>query len=91
VLSHSFSEPEKSVIVLADFDGVTYRIATTEDKSALLISMGMICFKELESYGAAQVLSREYGAYYQSTPEPGYDVTLKVDLRSLPTDIGLKN
>jgi actin related protein 2/3 complex, subunit 2 len=82
------SEPERSVVVLADFDGVTYRITTTEDKTTLLVSMGMSCFKELESYGAAQVLAREYGAYYQSTPESGYDVTLKIDLQSLPADTG---
>ena len=51
--------------------------------------MAISCFKELENYGASQVLAREYGSYYQSTPDVGYDVTLKIDLQTLPQNIGI--
>ncbi|KAJ3275015.1 hypothetical protein HDV01_001521 [Terramyces sp. JEL0728] len=59
----------------------------SENKNLLLISMAMICFKELEQSGASQVLAREYGSYYQPTPEAGYDVTLSIDLQTLPADV----
>jgi actin related protein 2/3 complex subunit 2 len=84
-----YSEPEKFIILLADFDGVTYRLSS-ESKTTILLSMRMSCFQELDSYGASQVLAREYGAYYQhGRPEPGYDATLSIDLASLPADKGI--
>jgi actin related protein 2/3 complex subunit 2 len=73
---------------LADFDGVTYKIAIT-NKTDLTFSMSLVCFKQLLEYGAQSVLQREYGAYYQLTPEPGFDVTLSINLQSLPSDIGI--
>ncbi|KAJ3321480.1 hypothetical protein HDV06_004149 [Boothiomyces sp. JEL0866] len=81
------SDADKGISVLADFDGVTFRISNSENKNILMISMAMICFKELEQFGASQVLAREYGSYYQPTPEPGYDVTLSIDLQTLPADV----
>jgi actin related protein 2/3 complex subunit 2 len=81
------SEPDRTSTVLADFDGVTYKIAT-EAKTVLTLSMAWRCFKELQQYGAEQVLAREYGGYLQSTPEIGYDVTLSIDLQQLPADTG---
>jgi hypothetical protein len=47
--------------------------------------MSMKCFSELKNYGAESVLKREYGDMYQSIPEPGYDVTLKLDLEKWNT------
>jgi actin related protein 2/3 complex subunit 2 len=74
---------------LADFDGVTYKLSTSDSKTVLTVSVAIICFKELDAYGASQVLAREYGAYYQQgNPEPGYDVSLKIDLTTVPADKG---
>ncbi|KAG5458593.1 MAG: Arp2/3 complex, 34 kd subunit p34-Arc-domain-containing protein, partial [Olpidium bornovanus] len=78
--------PESLDITLGDFDGVTYRLLTPESKTEILLSMAMRCFKELATYGANEVLRREYGDYLQGSPEPGYDVTLKFDLEKLPPD-----
>jgi actin related protein 2/3 complex subunit 2 len=53
------------------------------------VSMSICCFKELQSYGADAVLTRIYGSLYQKNkPEPGYDVTLIIDLERLPADKG---
>lgn len=49
----------------------------------------MFLYLELESFGAGGVLQREYGAWFQSTPESGFDVTLIIDLESLPADKGI--
>ena len=84
----NYSDAEKGISVLADFDGITFKISNTDDKNKLLISMAMSCFKDLEKYGASQVLTREYGSYYQSNTETGYDVTLLIDLQTLPADVG---
>ena len=63
------------MVTLADFDGVTFRVSS--DKTVLLVSISIKCFKELASYGAQVVLQREYGSLL-TTPEQGYDVTLKL-------------
>ncbi|KAI8921607.1 Arp2/3 complex, 34 kd subunit p34-Arc-domain-containing protein [Entophlyctis helioformis] len=82
------TEPERCRIVLADFDGVTYRIATLPDsKTNLFISVSMRCFPELRRYGADAVLRREYGPYLHEPAEEGFDVSLKVPLDQLPQDI----
>ncbi|KAJ3109844.1 hypothetical protein HDU97_000074 [Phlyctochytrium planicorne] len=73
-------------IKLSDFDGVSYSLSTPESKTVILLSMIMRCFPELKSYGAEEILRREYGPLFQSVPEPGYDVTLKIDLERLPDD-----
>ncbi|RKP02206.1 hypothetical protein CXG81DRAFT_25144 [Caulochytrium protostelioides] len=78
------SGPEHLLIKLADFDGVTYQIATPESKTQLVISMAMGCYDECQRYGADAILQREYGSLLVSTPEPGFAVTLKIDLEQLP-------
>lgn len=69
--------------VVSDFDGVTFHISTPTSKSQILISLNIKCYKELVSYGAEQVLQREYGNYITST-EPGYDFSILIDLDNLP-------
>ena len=64
-------------VVLADFDGVTYKLVYAEGQMTL--SMSMKCFSQAKAYGAMQVLSREYGSLLKSDPESGYDVTLAWD------------
>ncbi|KAJ3219918.1 hypothetical protein HDU67_008447 [Dinochytrium kinnereticum] len=81
-------EPEKisPKIKLSDFDGVSYALSTPESKTVIQLSMFMKCFSELRQYGADSVLRRVYGNLLQAAPEPGYDVTLKIDLERLPVD-----
>lgn len=69
--------------VVSDFDGVTFHISTPTSKSQILISLNIKCYKELVSYGAEEVLQREYGNYITS-PEPGYDFSILIDLENLP-------
>jgi actin related protein 2/3 complex, subunit 2 len=49
--------------------------------------MAWQCYKDLEKYGAAAVLKREYGVHVVAAL-PGFDVTLSVDLQKLPADRG---
>jgi actin related protein 2/3 complex subunit 2 len=76
---------------LHDFDGVSYSITTPESKSVLLFSMSMKCYPELRAYGADSILQREYGNMLVGTPEPGFDVTLRIDLEALPAEKGEKD
>lgn len=49
--------------------------------------MAWQCYNDLEKFGAATVLKREYGAHFVGAL-PGFDVTLSVDLQKLPADKG---
>ncbi|KAJ3272786.1 hypothetical protein HK104_004399 [Borealophlyctis nickersoniae] len=83
-------EPDKLTMTVADFDGVTYKVSTPDSKSLhiLHISMSLKCFPELQQFGADAVLRRIYGDEMVIAPEPGYDVTLRVDQERLPADKG---
>lgn len=76
---------EGIAIVVADFDGVTYHLSNPDEKSKtkILVSIGMGFFRDLVPHGVNDVLKREYGAYLLASPEPGYDVSLEVDLETL--------
>ncbi|KAK5948256.1 Arp complex subunit [Knufia fluminis] len=69
--------------VVSDFDGVTFHISTPQTKSQILVSLNIKCYRELVSYGAEQVLQREYGNYITNT-EAGYDFSILIDLENLP-------
>ncbi|RHZ81380.1 hypothetical protein Glove_120g223 [Diversispora epigaea] len=72
---------------IVDFDGVSYRISTTpQTKSVITFSLLMQCFKELVQLGAKEMLQKEYGSYYQTQIEQGYDFSLQFDLQKLPED-----
>ena len=75
-------------MTVADFDGVTYHISTPESKSVIQISLGWACSAELFSYGAREILRREYGDVLMETPEQGYDVTIVIDVEKAPTETG---
>ncbi|KAJ3050380.1 hypothetical protein HK097_008671 [Rhizophlyctis rosea] len=79
------NEPEKLVMNVADFDGVTYRVSTPESKSVLNISMSLKCYPGVQQYGADDVLRRIYGDALVA-PEPGFDVTIRIDQDNLPAD-----
>ena len=69
--------PDPLFLVLADFDGVTYKLVYAQGQMTL--SMSMKCFSQAKNYGAMDVLVREYGTLLKSDPESGYDVTLVWD------------
>jgi actin related protein 2/3 complex subunit 2 len=66
---------------------VTFHISTPETKTKLQVSINIRCYKELVTYGAEQVLQREYGQYVVP-PEPGYNFSILVDLENLPEEKG---
>ncbi|RCI03843.1 hypothetical protein CU098_012790, partial [Rhizopus stolonifer] len=73
-------------MTVADFDGVTYHISTPESKTVIQISLSWSCSHELFSFGALDVLKREYGDLLLDAPEQGYDVTLSIDLEKAPSE-----
>jgi actin related protein 2/3 complex subunit 2 len=75
-------------VQFVDFDGVRLRISTPERKTAILLSMNIRCWNELASYGALDILRREYGSLLLDQPEPEYNVSLLVDLEQAPQDQG---
>ncbi|KAH8910500.1 arp2 3 complex subunit [Coniochaeta sp. PMI_546] len=87
VLTERFSgaAPVSIDQTVSDFDGVIFHISTPETKTKILVSIQIRCFGDLVKYGAEDVLRREYGQYVTS-PEPGYDFSVLVDLESLPAD-----
>jgi len=79
---------ETTDITLADFDGVTYRITNPDgNKSKLIISICLKFWSSLQEHGAQALLEEVYGEYLQSSPEPGFSVSLIVDLTALPEDV----
>jgi hypothetical protein len=49
------------------------------------ISIAWSCIPQLLKFGAKQDLQKVYGPMLQATPEPNFDITLKVDLDN-PTE-----
>ncbi|XP_072179033.1 actin-related protein 2/3 complex subunit 2-like [Diadema setosum] len=74
-------------IKIADFDGVLYHIGNQDgNKTKLLVSISLTFFKDLQEYGADELLKREYGDFL-TTPESGYNATLLIDLENLPPNV----
>ncbi|KAJ1966643.1 Arp complex subunit [Dispira parvispora] len=88
LLQRFTSEKHEAVdIKLVDFDGVTYHLSTPTSRTELHFSMAAPCFNELVSYGAQDIIQREYGTYLASATEQGYHCTFVFDLEKLPADI----
>merc|ERR1711939_1069261 len=85
ILTERFSgaPPQSIDQVVSDFDGVTFHISTPQSKTQILVSLSVKCYRELVTYGAEEVLQREYGAYI-TQPEAGYDFSILIDLENLP-------
>lgn len=78
------NKPESVNVVTADFDGVLYQIINPNgDKGKIKVSVMLKFFKELQEHGADSVLKREYGDLL-TDPEPGYSVSIVIDLEKLP-------
>ncbi|KAI8337650.1 putative ARC35-subunit of the Arp2/3 complex [Chlamydoabsidia padenii] len=73
-------------MTVVDFDGVVYEIKTPNKRTELYISLRWMCYDELVSFGAQNILQRVYGEYLAATPEPNYNVTLIIDLDTVPAD-----
>lgn len=74
-------------VTVADFDGVIFHISNLNgDKTKIRISISLKFYKELQQYGADDLLKREYGDYLMKPAEDGYNVTLLYDLKNLPMD-----
>lgn len=72
--------------VIADFDAVTFHLKTDQEKkNVLYVSISMKCFSQLKQYGVDDILKQRYGNYLTS-PESGYDATLKIDCDSVNGD-----
>jgi len=72
---------------IADFDGVTFHLATdATQKNLLNISVSIKCWRNLEPLGVKDLLQSKYGPYVVAA-ESGYDYTLQVDLAKPPADI----
>jgi actin related protein 2/3 complex subunit 2 len=66
-----------------------YHVSTPKSKTLLQISISLnYCYKELVKYGVKDLLSREYGKYLLPESESGYDVSLEINLESLPSNEG---
>ncbi|KAL7751616.1 Arp complex subunit [Sorochytrium milnesiophthora] len=72
---------------VADFDGASYHFTTPDasQKSKVMMSFSLRCFKELVGLGALDVLKKTYGKYVVDT-EPGYDYSLLVDCAAIDND-----
>lgn len=83
-------KPESCDVTFADFDGVQFHVSASPDAKHLLnISIQFRGAQQvLKEFGGAELLKRYYGPLLQSTPEAGYDVTIQLDLNSLPPGKG---
>lgn len=72
--------------IVSDFDGVTFHISTSENKTSVLVSISLKCYQELLRYGAEDVLRREYGDLITAA-EAGYDFSIAINLDNLPESI----
>jgi actin related protein 2/3 complex subunit 2 len=85
LLSKHFVKPISQDQTLTDFDGVRYHVESSK-AGPLTLSMSINCWRELVSYGAEDILKREYGSYLQGEVETGYNVTLLFTPDAIPQD-----
>jgi len=80
-------DPLEPPTVIADFDSVTFSLGTDPNaRNIITVSLSMKGYDELKKQGVDDVLKRIYGAYL-TTPEGGYNVSLKIDLSKKPADV----
>ncbi|KIY53001.1 P34-Arc-domain-containing protein [Fistulina hepatica ATCC 64428] len=85
-LKEKLIKPTSLDVQFVDFDGVRFRLSTPERKTALVLSMQIRCWDELLTYGALEILRREYGTLLMAQTEPEYNVSLEIDLEQVPSD-----
>jgi actin related protein 2/3 complex subunit 2 len=69
---------------ISDFDGVTYHLHNPEGNVDMVhVSMLLGYISDLLPYGVGDAINNTYGSYVTDT-EAGFDVTLAIDLNTLP-------
>ncbi|XP_065665833.1 actin-related protein 2/3 complex subunit 2 isoform X3 [Hydra vulgaris] len=82
----SSPKPEAIDIKVADFDGCIFHVGNKDgDKSKIIVSISLKFYKQLQQHGADELIKQIYGEFL-TQPEPGFDVTLLLDLDKLPED-----
>ena len=69
-------------VVFSDFDGVQFHVSTPNQDNFGIVNLSIQwrCYPALKKHGAEEALKKHYGSFLQSSPEPGYAVTLQVDV-----------
>merc|ERR1719187_794262 len=81
------NKPESIDVTIADFDSVLYHVSNLNgDKTKIQISISLKFYQELQEHGADELIQEEYGSLLQPAPESGYNITLLLDLETLPQD-----
>ncbi|GMG22086.1 unnamed protein product [Ambrosiozyma monospora] len=74
--------------IITDFDFTSYKISTPTSKTTILFSISIKCWKDLLNYGVLELVHSRYSQYSfisiddRATQDPGYDLSLIVDLQA---------
>eukprot|EP01133_Synstelium_polycarpum_P007453 gene7453-8719_t len=78
----NFNGEKRVFNIFADFDGVKFHTHTSDDKNTLFVSIALKGAADLLKHGGSSYLKLVYGAMLQAKPEPGYDITLAIDVNA---------
>ncbi|EFA77374.1 actin related protein 2/3 complex [Heterostelium album PN500] len=78
----NFNGEKRIYNIFADFDGVKFHTHTSEDKQQLFVSIQFKGAADLLKNGGQTYLKAVYGPLLQAKPEPGYDITLIIDVNA---------
>lgn len=82
---HSAADKAFSIDSLfVDFDSTRFHMSTPNSKSEVLLSMDLRCWNDLLPFGVQERLDKEYAGLVHSQTEPGWSITLRIDLTALP-------
>jgi len=77
---------ENFSFIVADFDGVLFKLTTGDKPTSLTLSLKWKVAAELLKQGGNEELKAVYGNFLQSSPESGWDVTIAFDVDAIPGD-----
>jgi actin related protein 2/3 complex subunit 2 len=81
------AEARESIDVRCSDFGALYHVCALPDTRHLLrVSAALECFEEVEAAVGRGYFAELYGGMLEATPEPGYSLTLALDLDHLPED-----
>jgi actin related protein 2/3 complex subunit 2 len=81
------AEARESVDVRCSDFGALYHVSVLPDERHLLrVSVSVLCFEEVEAVVGRGYFAELYGGMLEATPEPGYSLTLCLNLDQLPQD-----
>lgn len=74
-------------IRLCDFDDASYRVTIDkDDRSTLLVSLNLPAWRQTKDHGSEAALKATYGDLVRANPVQEMDVTLGINLDTLPED-----